>query len=121
MGARFQMEDVVASNSCSTLLQGSDKLAALPSRSPTHSPPYKHKPVCCCLVTKSCPTLCIPMNCSQPGSSVHGISQVRILEWVAMFSSRGSSRPRDRTLPPALAGGFFTTKPPGQPSVGGQF
>ena len=38
------------------------------------------------------------MNCSPPGSSVHGISQARILEWVAISSSRGSSRPRDRTL-----------------------
>ena len=42
-------------------------------------------------------TLCDPMNCSPPGSSVHGIFQARILEWVAMPSSRGSSQPRDRT------------------------
>ena len=45
----------------------------------------------------SCVTLCDPMDCSPPGSSVHGIHQARILEWVAMYSSRGSSRPRDRT------------------------
>ena len=38
-----------------------------------------------------------PMDCSLPGSSVHGIVQARILEWVSMPSSRGSSRPRDRT------------------------
>ena len=50
-----------------------------------------------CSVAKSCPTLCNPMDCSPPGSSVHEIFQVRILEWVAMPSSRGSSRPRDRT------------------------
>ena len=43
---------------------------------------------------QSCPTLCNPMDCSPPGSSVHGISQARILEWVAMPSSRGSSCPR---------------------------
>ena len=46
---------------------------------------------------QSCPTLCDPMDHSLPGSSVHVILQARILEWVAMPSSRGSSRPRDRT------------------------
>ena len=46
---------------------------------------------------QSCPTLCNPIDCSLPGSSVHGILQARILEWVAMPSSRGSSQPRDRT------------------------
>ena len=46
---------------------------------------------------QSCPTLCKPMDCSQPGSSVHGILQARRLEWVAMLFSRGSSRPRDQT------------------------
>ena len=50
-----------------------------------------------CPVTKSCPPLCDPMDCSPPGSSVHGILQARILEWVAIPSSRGSSRPRDQT------------------------
>ena len=49
---------------------------------------------CCCLVTKLSPAVCDPMKYSLPGSSVHGISQVRILEWVAMPSSRGSSWPR---------------------------
>ena len=49
------------------------------------------------LVAPSCPTLCNPMDCSPPGSSVHGISQARILEWVAMSFSRGSSPPRDQT------------------------
>ena len=46
---------------------------------------------------QSCLTLCNPMDCSLPGSSVHGILQARILEWVAMPSSRGSSWPRDWT------------------------
>ena len=50
---------------------------------------------CCCLVTKSCPTLFYPMDCSSPGSSVHGIFQARILEQIAISSSRGSPRPRD--------------------------
>ena len=45
----------------------------------------------------SCLTLCDPMDCNPPGSSVHGILQARILEWVAMASSRGSSWPRDQT------------------------
>ena len=52
---------------------------------------------CCCLVTKSCPTLCGPMGCSPPGSSVHRLLQGKILEWVVIFFSRGSSRPRDWT------------------------
>ena len=48
-------------------------------------------------VTQSCLTLCDPMDCSLPGSSVHGILQARVLEWGATFFSRGSSRPRDET------------------------
>ena len=55
-------------------------------------------------VAQSCLTLCDPMDCSLPGSSVHGILQVRILEWVAISFSRGSSRPRDRTNPSLLVG-----------------
>ena len=49
----------------------------------------------CCLVAKSCLTLCSPVDYSQPGSSVHGISQARILEWVAIPFSRGPSQHRD--------------------------
>ena len=49
---------------------------------------------CCCLVTKSCLTLCHPMNCSPPGFSVHGTSQARILEWVAISFSKESTRHR---------------------------
>ena len=48
-------------------------------------------------VTQLCPTLCDPMDCSLPGSSVHLISQVRVLEWTAISFSRGSSRSRDQT------------------------
>jgi len=47
------------------------------------------------LVAQSCPTLCDPMDCSLPGSSVHGILQARILEWVAIPFSRGSSQSKD--------------------------
>ena len=57
-------------------------------------------------------TLCDPTDCSLPGSSVHGTSQARILERVAISFSRGSSQPRAQTLVSCLAGGFFTTEPP---------
>ena len=72
---------------------------------------------CCCLVTKWFPTLFDPMDYSPPNSSVHGISQVKILEWVAIFFSRGSSRPKDQTLIFCVADGFFTTEPPGKPPL----
>ena len=49
------------------------------------------------LFAQLCPTLCGPVDCSPPGSSVHGILQARILEWVAIPFSRGSSQPRDQT------------------------
>jgi len=48
-------------------------------------------------VAQSCPTLCEPMDCSLRGSSIHGISQARILEWVAVSFSRESSQPRDQS------------------------
>ena len=64
------------------------------------------------LVIQSCPTFwdptdCSPMDCSPPGSSVQGILQARILEWVAMPSSRGSSQPRDWTQVSCIASRFF--------------
>ena len=52
---------------------------------------------CCCCVAQSCLTLCDPMDWSPPGSSVHGISQARMLGWAAISFSRGSSWSRDRT------------------------
>ena len=61
-----------------------------------------------CLVTQSCPTLYDPMDYSPSGSSVHGILQARVLEWVAMPSSRGSSQPRDQTQVSHITGRFFT-------------
>ena len=51
----------------------------------------------CAKLLQLCPTLCDPMDRSPPGSSVHRILQARILEWISMPSSRGSSRPRDQT------------------------
>ena len=56
-----------------------------------------------------CPTICDPMDCSPPGSSVHRILQARILEGFAMPFSKGSSQPRDRTQASHIAGRFFTT------------
>ena len=60
------------------------------------------------LVPQSCSVFCNPMYCSLPGSSVHGILQARILEWVAMPSSRGSSQLRDHTWVSHIAGIFLT-------------
>ena len=57
------------------------------------------------LIAQSCPTLCDPLDCSPPGSSVHGILQATVL---AMPSSRGSSWPRDWTQVSHIAGRFFT-------------
>ena len=59
-------------------------------------------------VAQSCPTLCNPMDCSPPGSSVHDISEARILEWVAISFSRGSSWTMDQTQLSCIAGRFFT-------------
>ena len=87
---------------------------------------YRHKEICitvyckialmktrylimCVLATQSLSlTLCDPMDYSLPGSSVHGILQIRILEWVAYPFYRGSSQPRDQTQVSHIAGGFFT-------------
>ena len=60
----------------------------------------------CVLVTQSCPMLCDSMDDSPPGSSVHGILQASILEWVAIPFSRGSSQPRDQTQVSYIAGRF---------------
>ena len=62
------------------------------------------------LFTKSSPTLCDPMNCSSPGFSVHGISQARVPEWVAIPFSRGSSQPRDQTQVSHIGGRLFTVR-----------
>ena len=59
-------------------------------------------------VSQLCPTLCHPMDCSLQHSSVHGIFQARVLEWVAISFFRGSSQPRDRTWVSCIAGRCFT-------------
>ena len=60
------------------------------------------------LVAQSCPTLCNPVDCRLPGSSIHGIFQARVLEWVAISFSRGSFLPRDRTQVSHIVGRHFT-------------
>ena len=76
--------------------------------------------VCVCVHAQSCLTLCNPVGCSPSASSVHGIFQARIMEWVAFSYSRGSSEPRDWTLSSGIscvscssciAGRFFTGWP----------
>ena len=72
--------------------------------------------LCCAKSLQSCPTLRSPVDCSLPGPPFHELLQARILEWVAMpFSrgsslSRGSSQSRDRTRVSCIAGRFFTTR-----------
>ena len=56
------------------------------------------------------------MHCSPPGSSVHGTLQAKILEWIAISFSEDLSDPGIEAASPALAGGFFTTEPPGKPT-----
>ena len=69
------------------------------------------------LVAQSCPTLCDPMDCSPPGSSVQWVLQTKILEWVAIPFSRRSSRARDWTWVSCLAGRFFTIWNQGSPGT----
>ena len=70
------------------------------------------------ICAQSCSTLCDPMDCSPPGSCVHGILQARILEWVAISSSRGTSWPRKRTASPvstAWQADYLPAEPLGKP------
>ena len=73
--------------------------------------------LCVCLCAQSRLTLCDPMDCSQPGSSVRGNFQARILEWVSISYSKGTTQPRDWTwvsYVPSTAGVFFTPEPSGK-------
>ena len=63
----------------------------------THTPQYNYPAWVCAKLLQSCLTLCDPMDCSLPGSSVHEVLQARILEWVAISYSRGSSWSRQQT------------------------
>ena len=64
----------------------------------------------CAKPLQLCPILSGSMDCSPPGSYVHGILQARILGWVAVPSTRGCSQPRDETQVSCIAGGFFTSR-----------
>ena len=79
----------------------------------------QHGADCCCLVAKSCWTLCNPTDYSPPDSSVCGISQARILEWVAMTSSRGSSQTQGSNMHPLCLlhwqASSLPLGPPGKP------
>ena len=66
------------------------------------------------LVAQLCPTLCDLMDCSPPGSSIHGILQARILKWVVLFFSRGSSLPRDRTRASCIVADYLPSEPIGK-------
>ena len=70
----------------------------------------------CLSSAQSCLTLCNPMNYSLAGSSARGILQARILEWIAIPFSRGSSRPGNQTWISCIADRFFTTEPLGKPN-----
>ena len=70
---------------------------------------------CGCLVTKQCPTFATPCTVDHQAPLVHGISQARILEWVVISFSGGSSQPGDRTHISCTVNKFFTTEPAGKP------
>ena len=75
----------------------------------------------CAKLFQSCPVLCDPLDYSSPGFPALGILQARILEWVSMPSSKGSSRPRDRTWVRChllWQAGSLPLVPPGKPKVG---
>ena len=74
--------------------------------------------LCVCSVAQKYPTLCNPIDCSLPGSAVHGISETKILGWVAISLSRQSFWPRDRTYISYIGRQiFFTTEHPGKPTL----
>ena len=101
--------------------QVSDMQADFLPSEPPGKPIYRHTYILlhACSVTQLYPTLCDPMDCSLPGSSVHGIFHARILKWVAISSSKESSQPRDWTCISCIsciAGEFFTPEPLGKPT-----
>ena len=73
--------------------------------------------MCCDKSPQSCLTLCDPVDCSPPGSSVHGILQVRIPEWVAVSFSRDLPNPGIEPGSPALQADALSSEPPGKPLI----
>ena len=117
---RFFCDGLSSAHSPSSLSQSADSRGQDPQNSSrmlsptprghthTQGQSWPAERVSSVLVTQSCLTLCNPMDCSPPGSSVHGILQARILEWVAFPFNRGSSQPTDQTWVSWIAEGFFT-------------
>ena len=82
----------------------------------TNSLPLSYQGSPACLVAQSCPNLCDPIDHSPPGSSVHGILQARMLEWVAISFCRGSSQPRARTCVSRVSLALQVDSLPAEPS-----
>ena len=85
------------------------------SRRDTWIPVLSHTVLCCAKSLQSCLTLFNPVECSPPGSSVHGILQARVLEWVAMPSSRDFPNQGIEPRSPALQADSLPSEPPGKP------
>ena len=110
-GCRCVTEAFTRFTICSSMRIVSRRATTLPTAA--LSPNHFHQ-LFFFLAAQLCQPLCEPVDCSPPGSSAQGISQARILEWVAISSSRRSPQSRYRPSSPALVGGFFTTEPPGK-------
>ena len=95
----FQRRSSDGQQACEKILNISNQVNANQSHNDLSH--YTYQNCCCCLATKSCLTLCNPMDCSPPGSSVQGISQARILESVAISFSGDLPDPRIKPLSPA--------------------
>ena len=78
---------------------------------------FKSSKRMCVFVTQSCPTLCNPMESSPPSSSVRGILQARILEWIDILFSRGSSWAWDQTQVSCIEASFLPSEPQGKPRI----
>ena len=97
---------------CHFLLQRSREYHLLKSAlNHVHMAADQYSPVCVGVIAQSCQTLCDPEDCSSKGSSVYGILQARVLEWVAISFSRGSSLPRDSTRSSALWADSLQSEP----------
>ena len=90
---------------------------------PSSVVPFSHLPIgkiwchVCMLAAQSCLTACDPMDCSPPGSSIHGIFQVRILEWLAISFSRDLPHPGIELASPTLQADSLPTEPQGKPRI----
>ena len=99
------------------LLKGRNHFSDVEKKLPNYPSEHLNWFIVCVLVTQSCPTLCDPMGCSPPGSSFHEILQAKILEWVAIPFSRGSSQPGMGLGSPALQADSSLSVPPRKPEL----